>query len=253
MIISDRNKYVFVQLPRTGSTTIGRELCKLYDGRQILYKHSTYYEFLKVASEEQKNYFVFSCIRNPLDDAVSRFFKLKTNYRERYTDPEKLKRRNKNFVERIETKLYHYIEENDVDFEAFFLKVYRIPYNDWSSLDHDNFDFVIRFENLQEDFARVLELMEIEQVRPLPVRNKTPERKQNYLTHYTPATIERAKRVFGPYMKQWGYDIPPSWGDNAIPWWNQAAFKFFTFLRTIYWKYLRDFAYPESIRKGEPA
>ena len=252
MIISDKYKYVFIQLPRTGSTAIGRELCRLYDGKQILYKHSTYHEFIKVASEEQKNYFVFSCIRNPLDDAVSRFFKLKTNYRERYTDPVKLKRRSQNFVERIETRLFHYIQENDVDFETFFLRVYRIPYNDWSSLDHDEFDFVIRFENLQEDFDRALELIGIEQIRSLPVRNKTPKRRSNYLTHYTPAAMKRAKRVFGPYMKQWGYDFPSGWGDASIPWWNQASFKFFTLLRTVYWKYLRNLAYPEDIRKGEP-
>jgi hypothetical protein len=252
MIISDKYKYVFVQLPRTGSTAIGRELCKLYDGKQVLYKHCTYYEFLKVASEERKDYFVFSCIRNPLDDAVSRFFKLKTNYRERYTDPEKVERRRKNFVERIEDRLFHYIQENDVDFETFFLKVYRIPYNDWSSLDHDELDFVIRFENLGKDFAEVLQLIGIEQVRTLPVRNKTPKRKTDYLTHYTPATVERAKRVFGPYMKQWGYEIPNEWGDDTVPWWNQAEFRFFTFLRTIYWKYMRSFAYPERIRKAEP-
>ena len=253
MIISHRHKYVFVQLPRTGSTTIGRELLKRYDGQQIMYKHCSYTEFLKVADEEHKDYFVFSCIRNPLDDAVSRFYKLKTNYRERYTDPDKLKRRQKNFVERIETRLFHYIKRNEVDFETFFLKVYRIPYNDWSSLDHGEFDFVIRFEKLQEDFAEALRLIGIEQVRPLPVRNKTPAREQNYLSYYTPATIGRAKRVFGPYMEQWGYEMPAEWGDDSLSKWNYAEFKFFTFLRTLYWKYLRSFAYPEDIRKGRPA
>lgn len=252
MIISHLHKYVFVQLPRTGSTTVGRELRQHYDGKRILYKHSTYREFLRVAREEHKDYFVFSCIRNPMDDAVSRFFKLKTNYRERYTDPGKLRRRRRFITERIEDRLFNYIQENDADFEEFFLRYYRIPYNDWSCLDHEKFDYVIRFERLQEDFARALELIGIEQKRPLPVRNKTPERKNKYYSYYTPATIARAKRVFGPYMKKWGYEMPASWGDDSIPWWNQLEFRAFTFLRSIYWKYIRGLAYPKSLRKGEP-
>ena len=250
MIISHQYKYVFVQLPRTGSTTIGRELRSNYDGQEILYKHCSYREFLKVATDEEKEYFVFSCIRNPLDDAVSRYFKLKSNFRGRYTDPDKLSRRRQNFVERIEDKLFHYIQENDADFEEFFLKYYVIPYNDWSSVDHKNLDFVIRFENLQEDFSEALELMEMEQIRPLPVRNKTPDRAETYLSYYTPRTIKRAKRIFGPYMQQWGYKMPAGWGEATIPWWNRTEFEFFTFVRKIYWKYFRDFAYPENIRKG---
>ncbi len=251
MIISHRHKYIFVQLPRTGSTTIGRELRNLYDGQEILYKHCSYNEFLKFASAEEKEYFVFSCIRNPLDDAVSRYFKLKTNYRDRYTDQEKLERRQQNFVERIEDRLYHYIQENDADFADFFLKYYFISYNDWSSIDHKNLDFVVRFENMQEDFAKAVELIGMEQIRPLPIRNKTPERAKSYLDYYTPPTIKRAKRIFGPYMQQWGYEIPSEWGDTSVSWWHQAEFKIFTFLRMIYWKNFRSLAYP-AMRKSQP-
>ena len=243
MIISHRYKYVFLELPRTGSTTIGRELYKIYDGNRILFKHSTYRDFLKIASPEEKNYFVFSCIRNPLDDAVSRYFKLKINHRERYTDPAKVARRRKNVVERIEDRLYNYIQKNDADFPTFFKKFYTIPYNDWSALEHDRFDFIIRFENLEDDFATALELIGIEQQRPLPTLNKTGQRRDDYLSYYTPPTIKRARRVFGPYMKQWGYEFPSSWGDTSIPWWNQLEFEFFTFLRSVYWKYLRARVY----------
>ncbi|MDX1472443.1 MAG: sulfotransferase family 2 domain-containing protein [Flavobacteriaceae bacterium] len=248
MLISHRHKYVFVQLPRTGSTTIGRELRSVYDGHEILYKHCSYSEFLKVANEEEKQYFAFSCIRNPLDDAVSRYFKLKTNFRGRYTDPQKLRRRRENLIERIEDKLFRYIQENDANFEDFFLRFYVIPYNDWSSVDHKDLDFVIRFENLQEDFSKVLKLIGLEQERPLPVRNKTPDRERTYLSYYTPRTIKRAKRIFGPYMQQWGYEMPADWGDSTIPWWNRTEFQFFTLCRKIYWKYFRDLAYPESVR-----
>ena len=75
MIISHQHKYLFVELPRTGTTAVSRELRLMYAGTRILRKHSSYQEFLRKASDEEKKYFVFTCIRNPLDDAVSHYFK----------------------------------------------------------------------------------------------------------------------------------------------------------------------------------
>lgn len=250
MIISHKHKYIFVELPRTGTTSVGRELCKVYDGKRILYKHSTYHDFLRFATDEEKSYFVFSSIRNPLDDAVSRYFKLKTNHRERYTDPAKVARRRTIIVERIEDRLFRYIQQNDADFATFFMKYYTVPYNDWSSVDHRHFDFIIRFENLHADFAKALELIGIEQKRPLPVKNKTPKKNVDYLTYYTPETIKRAKRVFGPYMEQWGYEMPPSWGDPSVSRWNRMEFELFTALRGVFWKYFRHRVYLKNSREA---
>jgi hypothetical protein len=238
MIISHHYRYVFVELPRTGSTAISQELRTNYKGVSILRKHSTYGEFLKTASEDEKRYFVFSCVRNPLDDAVSRYFKLKTDHRHRYTDPVKLKKR-WTLVERFETWLYRYIQNSDVDFPTFFLLFYRLPYNNWTSLMHKKFDYVLRFEMLQEDFSRVLQMLGIEQVRPLPVANKTGARSQAYHTYYTPPAIRRAKWVFGPYMKQWGYEFPPEWGDVTVWWLNQFVFDVANQFRFFYWRHLR--------------
>ena len=64
MVISHENKYVFVEFPRTGSTSISRELVQCYGGKRILRKHSSYNEFLKKATPEERKYFVFSSDRN---------------------------------------------------------------------------------------------------------------------------------------------------------------------------------------------
>ena len=55
MIISHKYKYVFVGLPLAASTAISKELCEQYDGKAILAKHSIYQDFLKIATEEEKN------------------------------------------------------------------------------------------------------------------------------------------------------------------------------------------------------
>ena len=71
MILSDEHRYLFVELPHTGTTAISRELQEHYGGRPILIKHARYHQFRKIATREQKSYFVFSCIRNPAEEAVS--------------------------------------------------------------------------------------------------------------------------------------------------------------------------------------
>jgi hypothetical protein len=238
MVISHTYKYLFVELPLTGSTAIHRELLTHYDGEPLLRKHATYSDFLKIASSEEKKYFVFSGIRNPLDYTVSLYFKYKTDHKLKFTNPRKIKKR-KGIVSYIDTIKYHFIKEQEADFPSYFKRFYRIPYNNWSYMSHKQFNFIIHFENLQEDFNRALGMMGIETIRPLPVVNKTNQRDKNYLIYYTPEIIPRAKRVFGPYMKQWGYDFPREWGESAVPWWNQMEFEFYNTFRNVYWKYLR--------------
>ena len=70
--------------------------------------------------------------------------------------------------------------------------------------------------------------------------NRTQGREADFLSYYTPETIRRAKRVFGPFMREWGYEFPPEWGDASVSWWNLMEFQFFNFFRVIYWRHLRS-------------
>ena len=90
MIISHTHKYLFIELPMTGSTAISKELREQYDGVSILQKHSTYLDFLRVANEAEKQYFVFAGIRHPLDQVVSHYFKFKTGHDGQFTAAEHL-------------------------------------------------------------------------------------------------------------------------------------------------------------------
>lgn len=240
MIISDKHKYVFVELPRTGSTAIANELRELYDGVPMLYKHATHEEFLKAASPAQRGYFAFSGIRHPLDDVVSVYAKYAHDPRNLYRDPDKLKIQSSNLLERMrDRRRVQFIERSNADFAAFFLKFYRFPYSRWSELSHASFDFLIRFERLQDDFAEALRRIGVEPKRALPERNRTEGKASDYLSCYTPETIERAKWVFGPYMRKWGYTFPQEWGEVDVPWWNQLEFELVSALKGAYWKFVR--------------
>lgn len=239
MIISDKHRYVFVELPRTGSTAVRRELRNVYDGEPILRKHSTYEDFRAWANPDQRSYFAFSGIRNPLDDAVSHYFKLKTDHGQRIARVH-TKQKREPWQHRIfDDLMFRFVKRTDADFATFFMRFYVLPRDTWASLSHHKLDYIIRFEHLEEDFGEVLRLIGLAQERPLPLVNRTSSRDPEYARYYTPETISRARRVFGPYMERWGYEFPADWNVKPPSALHHAEYRAFSYLARIYWRYVR--------------
>lgn len=238
MIISHTHRYLFVELPRTGSTAISAELREMYDGEPILHKHAMYEEFLKIASPDEKKYLVISGIRNPLDDAVSRYFKLRTDHKQRFSGGRRTK--HKRLLNRIiDRRTFSFVKRTDADFAEYFMRHQVLPYDRWSSLSHDRFDFIIRFENLAGDFADALRRIGIEPKRPLPSVNTTAARSRDYRDYYPPRTWRRARRVFGPFMERWGYAFPAEWEVEAVTRGDRLGYSVFSFFASLYWRYIR--------------
>ena len=68
MIISHKYKFLFIGLPFSASSAISKELNLAYQGEPYLRKHSLYYEFEKIATEEEKKIFCFCCFEKPYGD-----------------------------------------------------------------------------------------------------------------------------------------------------------------------------------------
>ena len=242
MVISHKYKYVFVEFYRTGSTAISAELCELYGGEKILCKHSRYHEFLKTATPEEKKYFVFSGMRNPMDTLATGYSKLKNDHKGRYTNPKEW-RANGGLITNQNLKIFRDIKDNNMSFADYFKKYYKLPYDNWTSVAHRHFDYIIFFENIQEDFAKVLKKLHIQQVRPLPVVNKTTG-KENYLKYYTPDIRGRSIFIFGPFMQKWGYEFPKEWGNKKSGVLSKAVFNIAGILKKIYWRFTKTKSLP---------
>jgi hypothetical protein len=238
MMISHEHRYVYIEVPRTGSSAVRRELREMYGAEPILRKHATYRDFLRQATDDEKSYFAFSGIRNPLDVAVTRYVHIKDNVKDHFTDPWSLKVRN-SLASRMERRIYAWTQRTNATFEQFLSRWYLLPYDTWTSLDHEGIDMVLRFEKLQDDFADALRRIGLEPVRPLPAVNVTPGRERDYVSYYTPDAIKRAVWVFGPYLEQWGYGFPQSWGPVSAPFWSKVLMRIARVYRSIYWKYIR--------------
>jgi len=68
MIVSDKHKYVYIGIPRTGSKSMNHWLCSYFDGRN----HGGHHDY--EVPEEVSDYLVFTVVRNPYDRAVSGHF-----------------------------------------------------------------------------------------------------------------------------------------------------------------------------------
>jgi hypothetical protein len=234
MILSDAHRYLFVELPHTASTAIAGELTAHYGGRPILSKHARYHQFLAGASPEQRRYFVFSGIRNPLDETVTYYFRYKTDHQGRYSDPAKWKR-NGGSVSDHSVAQYLFLRDARADFATYLRRFYTKPYDNWSNLTHRHFQFVIRFESLQEGFAAVLERLGLPSAGPLPVTNKTAERRSAWWEYYSPELRPYAARIFGPFLREWDYEFPAEWGPLRVPLASRLVYRLLQPVRRWRW------------------
>lgn len=247
MVVSDKNKYVFIELFHTGSTAISSELCELYDGEKILKKHSRYHEFLEIATDAQKKYYTFSGIRNPMDVVVSEYLKIRNNHKGRYTNPKEWRRNGGTLPDKM-LKLHHEITTHNLSFQDYFLKYFKLPYDNWSRLNHNKFDYIIRFENIRTDFSLALQKINIDPERELPQINKTSEKKI-FTEYFTPDIRKRAVFVFGPFMKKWGYSFPQEWDVKKPGVLSSALFNLLGAIRRIYWRGTKSKSSPASKKK----
>ncbi len=241
MIISDEHQYVFVQLPKTASTAIEKELLDHYGGQSILLKHDLYHKFERIATPEQKRYTVFASVRNPMDIVASHYYNLLQDNRLSKRTPKKHSIARKLWGTYRTRKRFDFVREVEGDFKTYFLRFYKNPYANWSIVDHKRMDFIIRYEHMQEDFSALLEKLGIEQVQPIPKANTTKNKAgKNFMDLYTdPEVIQRAVNVFGPYFREFGYSFPEEWSGYKEAPGMERKYRLYNRFRSFYWRRVR--------------
>jgi hypothetical protein len=222
MVIGRRFRYVFIEVPHTGSTAVATELCLHYGGDVLYHKHSNYPEYWALAGEDERRYCAFAGVRNPLDTVVTDYLRYHMNPNGQYTDPKMLEA-NGGWVSREHVEKFEMVK-GGASFAEYFRRYHQKLYFNWYLASHRPFDLVLRNESLGADFEEALRRIGAPLVRPLPVKNKTTD-KRDFASYYTPDVREQAVRVFGPFMKQWGYPFPEVWGDVKVPFASAAQYQ----------------------------
>tara|TARA_B100000795_G_scaffold28339_1_gene18759 strand:- start:904 stop:1692 length:789 start_codon:yes stop_codon:yes gene_type:complete len=238
MIISHKYKFLFIGLPFSASSAISKELHLEYDGEPYLRKHSLYHDFKNSASKSELKYFVFAVIRNPMEIAVTLYEKMKANSKRNFTNPD-LFSENGGHITKQHRKRFNYIHDNKASFQQYFKKFHQKPYDNLASLTVENCDFVIRYENISEDYLLALKKVGVINPKKLPVANKTVGKKNDILGYYTNDIKEISINVFGPFFKKHNYYFPEEWGEIKISLKSKLEFLILGVLRKINQKHFK--------------
>ncbi|MBU2979210.1 sulfotransferase family 2 domain-containing protein [Alteromonas sp. C1M14] len=211
MIVCDKFKFVFIQNKQTACTVIADELVENYGGKHILSKHDSFEKFLKIATPQQREYKKVIGIRNPLDKTLAQYYKYTADHHD-YSDPKNWEE-NGGWSHKSQVEAFMDVNKAGYSFEDYFWKYLNYTYMNFYFIPGFSYDFVMRFENLQDDFASMLKAVGAEPVRPLPIGNKTRVKKDTFEAYYTNDKMKAAAvKNFGPFMQQQGYALPEGWG-----------------------------------------
>ena len=227
-MISFEKRFIFVHTPRTGGTSMEEALmesvrdCDIHDGTRhwplIAYNSSwaklqtgaRWNSSLKSGDTvpvyvEAKNliddYFKFTVVRNPWDRMLSYFLHLNGGFDERLF-PKMIRLAGKSgegfypFVNRER----HNLGEDDI---------FRVNFQSCHSMAHNkdganSIDFILRFENLQEDYDALCDKIGIERTE-LPHHNKSD--RGHYRDYYKKREIDIVRKNLRQDIKKYGYEF----------------------------------------------
>jgi hypothetical protein len=203
-VISLDHGFLFVHIPKTGGNSIqnilrayaddevvcrephqdGLERFELSNPTYGFSKHSPLSEYrAKLRADAYDRLFKFACVRNPWARAVSFYFSphrgVSAFTRQAFVD----------FLPTIPPMAQHLSAAADQPTGGILA----------------NFDYLMRFETLQQDFDAVCARLGFP-AQPLPIRNKSSRgRVEDY---YDDGTVELVRQLFADDIALFDYDVP---------------------------------------------
>jgi len=202
MIISHEKKFIYIATPKTGTTSIHHHLKKYnsircngnFKSKYFLHANTeTAFGILTEAYLNPKDYFIFSCTRNPWERCVSEYFFIC-----------------KRFQEPKRKLLRKYYNQNLPSFEQWIIEYNANSY--FPAHDSCQVDVIqphltsttMRFENLQEDFNIICDKIGIPRQK-LPHRNKINHK--HYTEYYDEETKEIVAEKYAKDIEYFGYEF----------------------------------------------
>ena len=192
-MISHSKNFMFVHIQKTAGISIVNALLK-HGGKGRFHQHIL---DMLAESELNKNYFKFAFVRNPWDRAVSRYFYVKANSKnkkktriKRYknsTFEEYVRNENNEFF--LDTKRYANVFPGQRIYLEKIMKKYSPFENqlDWISDENGKvlIDFIGRFENLATDFKKICKKIGIPSIS---LKHINKSKHKHYTEYYNKET-----------------------------------------------------------------
>lgn len=170
MYISYKHNFIFIHIPKTGGSSITKFLVSELGESDIKRKNGHHLELRSFKRRIKDNTFKFCFVRNPWDTQVSWFFNSKKQFEQQSKAILSLPERVNIF------KTY----KNDREAFKKFITMSSISIDKHLKKGY-KYNYVGRFERLEQDFKAILKLISINTTQRLPKVNST---KHNHYSYY---------------------------------------------------------------------
>lgn len=204
MVISKSNKFLFISVPKTGSSTLRRLLSghqsvkKTHKASKKNFIHSTCQQLIEDNEINEKEYFKFAFVRNPWDRALSEYLFHK-------------KRKGCRCGQKFFAK-------NFSSFKSFLRKggVFRCGYSAHGKQQYEFLvnkqnkiivDFIGRFDCFEEDLKQVFNILNIKIPNTIPRANQT-RRIRPLNKYYCKETVELVKNMYEKDIELFNFKPP---------------------------------------------
>jgi hypothetical protein len=192
-MINYNKKYIFVRIPKTASTSIGKVLSTMW------MTHTKLSELKKMRDHHQ--YFIFCFVRNPWDRIYSAFEYLKQGGNSKSPWDIQAKLKMIDVVDgNFEEFIYKFVNKENSDFcnhVHFKLQL------DWIG-NSDYIDYIGKYENLNEDWKKISII--IGETKILPKENISKNRKP-YRNVYNDKMVELVYDFYKKDILEFNYEF----------------------------------------------
>ena len=212
MIISHKHKFVFIEVPKTGTSSIRNALKEKLNIKDIYeienekdlhttdfmcglkFGYDNHITLSKILDRHPytKDYFKFAFVRNPWDSQVSKYHYYKNGGIYKRLIGEQIAEQSLSERELMLHKKS--IEHNLFDWSLIYENP-MVQYNYLSVNKIIKTDFIGRFENIQEDFNKICDKILIDRIT-IPHRNKSDH------SHYSKYYDDESKQYVAEVCKQ---------------------------------------------------
>lgn len=212
-MISKQKNFLFIHVPKTGGNSIqnilapyaddkivtkhdfqdGLERFEIENSKLKIEKHSTLTSYKEQLDKNvYDGLYKFSVIRNPFERLISFYFS--PHRGEQQWDKQNFIK----FMQTVEPLSYYINTEKQIRIANIFRKSKRKE-----NIDNE-LDFLISFENLENDFETVCETLDIP-IKILPHRNKS--NRENFHKYYDSELEALVMKKYGDEIKYGNYSL----------------------------------------------
>jgi hypothetical protein len=183
MIVSPDSKHMFIDIPRTGSTSIRHMLRSRYGWIKHAGKHAN--------KRVNNNIIKFCFVRNPWDRAVSWYKYRKTRYVA--FDCSKGSSTGRSFKQWLMDPIYG----------AYSKRGYGMGVDQCSWIDNRSINYIGRFEKYNDDLRNIMKLLGLQPPKKILHLNSSTHR--HYLDYYDDESYEHVKQHSCKDVSRFGY------------------------------------------------